>query len=252
MIEVRDLIVSRGGKTILGGCSFSVRKGAILAVLGRNGIGKTSLLSALMGTLAPDSGTCRIGGRPGYVPQLFNVPFSYSVMDIALMGRAANIGLFGSPGRKDYEAVRRLFDMMGISDLEQQTFNTLSGGQRQLVMIAQALASECDLLVLDEPCSALDYKNQGVVIDLLHRLSDEHGITVVFTTHTPQHAIEIATDALLINGRDTFAHGPVGTVLTSHNLSALYDVRIERADFVGSDTFTYAPVLRQDRRRGAL
>lgn len=251
MIEVRDLVISRGGRTIVEKCSFSLEKGAILAVLGRNGIGKTSLLSALVGTLTPDSGSCRIGGRVGYVPQLFNVPFSYSVMDIALMGRAARIGLFGSPGRGDYEAVRSLFELMGISDLEHQTFNTLSGGQRQLVMIAQALASECDLLILDEPCSALDYRNQGIVIDLLHRLSHEHGITIVFTTHTPQHAIEIATDALLINGRDAFVNGSVDRVLTSDNLSALYDVRIERADFVGSDTFTYAPVLRQDRRQGA-
>lgn len=250
MIEVRDLVVSRGGRTILERCSFSLHKGAILAVLGRNGIGKTSLLSALVGTLTPDRGTCRIGGRVGYVPQLFNVPFSYSVMDIALMGRAAKIGLFGSPGRRDYEAVRRLFVMMGIAELELQTFNTLSGGQRQLVMIAQALASECDLLILDEPCSALDYRNQGIIIDLLHRLNHQHGITIVFTTHTPQHAIEIATDMLLINGSDTFVHGPVGKVLTSDNLSALYDVRIERADFAGGEGFTYAPVLRRDRRQG--
>jgi iron complex transport system ATP-binding protein len=251
VIEVRDLAVSRGGNTILDGCSFSLRRGAILAVLGKNGVGKTSLLSALVGTLAPDRGSCRIGGRIGYVPQLFNVPFSYSVMDIALMGRAARIGLFGSPGRRDYEAVRGLFDLMGIAGLEHQTFNTLSGGQRQMVMIAQALASECDLLILDEPCSALDYRNQGVVIDLLDRLCRRHGITIVFTTHTPQHAIEIATDALLINGRDAFAYGPVDTVLTSDNLSALYEVRIERADFVGSKGFTYAPMLRQDRRQGA-
>lgn len=247
MIEVQDLVVSRGGNTILDGCSFALQKGGILAVLGRNGIGKTSLLETLVGTVAPDRGTCRIGGRPGYVPQLFNVPFSYSVLDIALMGRAARIGLFGSPGKQDYEAVRRLFALMKISDLEDQTFNTLSGGQRQLVMIAQALASECDLLILDEPCSALDYKNQSVVIDLLYSLCHDHGITIVFTTHMPQHAIEIATDALLINGKAAFIHGPVDAVVTSDNLSALYDVRIAQANFVGSDYFTYMPVLRQDR-----
>lgn len=248
MIEVDRLCVSRGSRTVLEGCSFSLREGGILAILGRNGIGKTSLLSVLVGTLAPDSGTCRIHGRAGYVPQLFNVPFSYSVMDIALMGRAAKIGLFGAPRRQDYAAVRRLLDMMGIADLEEQTFNTLSGGQRQLVMIAQALASDCRVLILDEPCSALDYKNQGIVIDLLHRLATEHGLTIVFTTHAPQHAIEVASDVLLIGGRDSFVNGPVETVLTAENLTDLYDVRIARAEFAGSGSFTFAPMLRQDRR----
>ena len=242
MIEVTDLSVSRGGRTIVSDCTFAVPKGGILAVLGANGVGKTTLLMALVGVLAPDRGHCRVAGRTGYVPQLYEVAFSYSAMDIALMGRARHIGLFGAPRRRDYAVVREFLGLMGVAHLEEQTFNTLSGGQRQLVMIAQALASECEVLVLDEPCAALDYRNQRTVIELLGRLCRERGITVVFTTHAPQHAVEIASDVLLMHDAAPPQGGPVGEILTAANLTALYGVPIARADFAGSDRHTYAPL----------
>ncbi len=245
MIEVEKLTVSRGERTVIADCSFALAKGGILAILGANGVGKTTLLLTLIGVLAPARGHATVGGRIGYVPQLYDVAFSYSVMDIALMGRARHVGLFGAPCREDYAVVRRFLDLMGIANLEKRIFNTLSGGQRQLVMIAQALASECDVLVLDEPCAALDYKNQSVVIDLLHRLSAEHGMTVVFTTHTPQHAVEIATDVLLMNSVSDTLSGPAATMLNEHNLSTLYGVPIARADFCNSARFTYAPLYRR-------
>lgn len=245
MIEVEGLTVRRGGRTVIEGCSFALAKGGVLAILGANGIGKTTLLLTLIGVLAPERGRVAVGGRTGYVPQLYDVAFSYSVMDIALMGRARHVGLFGAPRREDYAVVRRFLALMGIAHLEERIFNTLSGGQRQLVMIAQALASECDVLVLDEPCAALDYKNQSVVIDLLQELSAEHAITVVFTTHTPQHAVEIATDVLLMNAVGDAVAGPAATVLNERNLSALYGVPIARADFRGSARFTYAPLHRR-------
>nr|WP_255720270.1 ABC transporter ATP-binding protein [Acuticoccus kalidii] len=223
-------------------CTIAVPRGGILAVLGANGVGKTTLLMTLTGVLKPEIGRLRVDGRTGYVPQLYDVAFSYSAMDIALMGRARHVGLFGAPRQRDYAIVRRYFRLMGIDDLEERTFNTLSGGQRQLVVIAQALASECDVLILDEPCAALDYKNQRIVIDLLARLSREHGLTVVFTTHAPQHAVEIASEVLLMYPAGPALGGAREDVLNAGNLSSLYDVPIGRADFVGSDRFTYAPL----------
>ena len=247
MIEASDLTIARGGKTILTNYSLRLPRGRTLAVLGANGVGKTTLISALIGVIKPKSGRLQIGGRIGFVPQLFEVPFSYSALDIALMGRARHLGLFGTPGRRDYEIVRHYFHALDIEDFEPRTFNTLSGGQRQLVMIAQALASECELLVLDEPCAALDYKNQDKVLSLLEHLREKHDMTIVFSTHMPQHAVEIASDVLLMTSGSSYVCGPTATALSAKNLTALYDLPIERADFDGLSKHTYAPVFRHDR-----
>jgi iron complex transport system ATP-binding protein len=249
MIEANGLTVERGGTVILRNYSLRLERGRILAVLGANGVGKTTLINTLIGLIKPRSGSLAIGGRVGFVPQLFEVPFSYSALDIALMGRARHIGLFGAPGRKDYDIVRGYFRLLGIEALEPQVFNALSGGQRQLVMIAQALASECELLVLDEPCAALDYKNQDKVLNLLAQLREIHGMTIVFSTHMPQHAVEIASDVLLMTSGSSYVHGPTADALNAENLTILYDLPIARADFDGLAKHTYAPVFRHEAGR---
>lgn len=246
MIEASDLTVERGGRIILRDYSLRLERGRTLAVLGANGVGKTTLINTLIGLIKPRSGRLSIGGQVGFVPQLFEVPFSYSALDIALMGRARHLGLFGAPGKRDYEIVRHYFHMLGIEDFEPQTFNSLSGGQRQLVMIAQALASECELLVLDEPCAALDYKNQDKVLSLLEHLRESHSMTIVFSTHMPQHAVEIASDVLLMTSGSSYVCGPTADALNAENLTALYDLPIARADFSGLAKHTYAPVFRHE------
>lgn len=244
MIEIDALCVERGQKTILLDYSLRLEAGSILAVLGANGVGKTTLLGTLTGVLKPSRGRMSVEGQIGFVPQLFEVPFSYSALDIALMGRARHLGLFRAPGKRDYEVVHNYFALLGISDLESQTFNSLSGGQRQLVMIAQALSSECDLLVLDEPCAALDYKNQDKVLDLLVKLRREHGMTIVFSTHMPQHAVEVASHVLLMAGRTSYRAGPVDEILTRENLTELYGLPIGRAEIDGHSRHTFAPLFR--------
>lgn len=249
VIDVCDLVVARGDKVIINGCSFTTKTGGILAILGANGVGKTTLLSTLIGVLKPQSGSFILGGKTGFVPQLFEVAFSYSVMDIALMGRARHISLFGTPSRKDYDIVHKCFHDLGISHLEKRTFNDLSGGQRQMVMIAQALSSECDILILDEPCAALDYKNQMVVINVLNSLSKDRQITVVFSTHTPQHAVEIASDVLLMNSTDSFHFGKADEILNEEYLSALYQMPIGRAEFSERNKHTFAPLFQIASRK---
>lgn len=249
MIEANNLSVERGGKIILHDYSLSLPRAHILAVLGANGVGKTTLINTLIGIIKPKSGQLVISGPVGFVPQLFEVPFSYSALDIALMGRARHLGLFGTPSPKDYEIVRHYFHLLGIEHFEVQAFNSLSGGQRQLVMIAQALASECELLVLDEPCAALDYKNQDRVLGLLEYLKDKHGMTIVFSTHTPQHAVEIASDALLMLSGSSYICGSATDALSAENLSALYDLPIARADLEGLSKYTYTPVFRHQAGR---
>jgi iron complex transport system ATP-binding protein len=242
MIDVEGLSVCLSNKLILEGYSLSVAKGGVLTILGANGVGKTTLLNAITGLRKPVSGRIGIGGRIGFVPQLFHAAFAYSVADIVLMGRARHIGLFGSPSAEDYRIARRYLAMMKVAELEHRAFNELSGGQRQLVMIAQALSSECEIMILDEPCSSLDYRNQSIVIEMLRTLNREMGLTIVFTTHAPQHGLEIATDVLLMKDLRTYRHGPMHDVLTAENLTDLYGVPIDKAEFAGGK-FTFAPRL---------
>jgi len=241
MIEVADLSVTLADKPILENYSLSVGQGDVLAILGANGVGKTTLLNCMVGLRKPSAGSATVHGRIGYVPQLFHSTFAFSVLDIVLMGRARHIGLFGSPRRLDYEIAQKYLDQMKVGHLRDRPFNELSGGQRQLVMIAQALSSECEILVLDEPCSALDYKNQSIVVDTLRTLNDAMGLTIVFTTHAPQHGLEVASHVLLMKDRRRYEHGPVDDVLTAGNLSSLYDVAIAKAAFADGGKFTFAP-----------
>lgn len=240
MIEIEKLGVTLSDKPILEDYSLSVAPGSVLAILGANGVGKTTLLNCLVGLNKPTTGHATAHGRIGYVPQLFQSTFAFSVLDIVLMGRARHIGLFGAPRAKDYGIARKYLNQMNVGHLHDRPFNELSGGQRQLVMIAQALASECDILILDEPCSALDYKNQSIVIDTLRDLNATMQLTIVFSTHAPQHGLEVATHVLLMKDLRRYEYGPVDDVLTAENLSMLYDVPIAKAAFVGG-TFTFAP-----------
>src|SRR5262245_59408582 len=241
MIEVSHLSVTLGEASILEDYSLSVDPGGLLAILGANGVGKTTLLNCIVGLRRPSAGRVVCGGRVGYVPQLFHSTFAFSVLDIVLMGRARHIGLFGAPRRIDYEVARKYLDQMKVGHLRDRPFNELSGGQRQLVMIAQALSSECEILILDEPCSALDYKNQSIVIDTLRALNDGMGLTIVFSTHAPQHGLEVASHVLLMKDLRCYEHGRVEDVLTAANLSALYDVAIAKAAFADGGKFTFAP-----------
>jgi iron complex transport system ATP-binding protein len=244
MIEVSGLCVARGGRTVVDGCSFALARGRIMAILGANGVGKTTLLSALVGVLRPSAGRIRVDGRIGFVPQLYDVPFEYAVTDIVLMGRVKFFGLFGAPSAADYEAVRRALARLGVSDLAERSFNSLSGGQRQLAIIAQALASDCEILVLDEPCAALDYRNQSVVIGIMRTLSAELGITIVFSSHMPQHAVDVASDVLLMHDRAVYRHGATADVLSAESLSALYGIPVGRAQFADGSGHTFSPLFR--------
>jgi iron complex transport system ATP-binding protein len=245
MIETRNLGVSLAGKTILDGFNLRVEKGDVLAILGANGVGKTTLMNCMAGLRRPDRGAVRHDGHIGFVPQLFQATFAFSVLDIVLMGRARRLGLFRAPRRADFDIAAHYLDQLQLAHLRDRPFNALSGGQRQLTIIAQALASECDTMILDEPCSALDYRNQAIVIDTLRRLNDEMGLTIVFSTHVPQHGLEIASHALLMRDQNRYLHGPIAQVLTAEQLSDLYGITIARAEFVPQGTFTFAPSFAQ-------
>ena len=225
--------------------STQVKRGSTFALLGPNGCGKTTLLKILLGALKPTAGSIKVEGRTAFVPQLFQVTFDYSVLDMVLMGRARQVGLFSQPTAQDEEAAMASLERFGMADFARHPFHELSGGERQLVIFARALVSAAEILILDEPTSALDLKNQIVVLDWIGRLSREAGLTVLFTTHHPNHALAISDHALLMLGENHYVSGEAREVLSEEHLRALYDVEIKRLLFEhqGEPRETLVPML---------
>jgi iron complex transport system ATP-binding protein len=180
------------------------------------------------------------------------VSFDYSVLSIVLMGRAQRINLFASPTAKDREAARSALTRVGLSDYIDRPFRELSGGLRQLAIFARALVSEADILVLDEPTSALDLKNQSLILNWIARLSREEGLTVVFTTHHPHHALAVADEVLLMTGEQSYICGAADVILSEEHLHSLYGVPLKRLSFQHSGHVieTLAPVFQINAKSG--
>jgi iron complex transport system ATP-binding protein len=231
MIEVRD-----AGHWFLPGqwlfrtLSLAVPAGSIAAVLGPNGRGKTTLLRAVCGTLALREGAVGVPDPVGYVPQAYGA-IAYSALDMVLLGRSRRLGRFGAPSRADTAAAIACLDEVGLVDVAGRRYDHLSGGQRQLVLLARALATECRALVLDEPASALDLANQGVVLRLMRRLAVDRGLAILFTTHDPDHALAVADTALLLLEQADHVFGAVDDTLSETNLSRLYGIEVRRLAF---------------------
>ncbi|MFJ5316967.1 ABC transporter ATP-binding protein [Pectobacterium versatile] len=221
------------------------QEGGITAILGANGRGKTTLLNTLMGHLSPLSGTIQRDGHIGFVPQIFTPPFSYSVLDMVLMGRAASVRLFAMPSAHDITVAQNALTMLGIASLAECEFSALSGGQRQLVLIARALASECQVLILDEPTAALDVQNQAQVLRLLKHLAKTQRLSILLTTHDPSHALAIADRALLLMDNQHYLYGRCDEVVTEDNLSRLYGIPMRQVcvDIAPQPYYALIPIL---------
>ena len=235
----------RPGQWIFREYSASVASGTVVALLGPNGCGKTTLLKILLGALKPSAGSTSIRGRVAFVPQLFQVSFDYSVLDMVLMGRSRHVKLFSQPSAQDERAALAALERFGIADFAARPFHELSGGERQLVVFARALVSEADVLILDEPTSALDLKNQQLILQWIGRLTHDMGLTILLTTHHAHHAMAIADEVLLMMGGPHFVFGSAEETLTERNLRDLYGVDMKRIsfDYAGRTIETLAPVF---------
>ncbi|PHP51977.1 ABC transporter ATP-binding protein [Actinomyces ruminis] len=213
------------GEWIFRGVDLQVEAGEVLAVLGPNARGKTTLVTCLAGVRKPTEGEVTRRAVIGFVPQSHGATAAFSVLNMVLMGRARFVRAYASPGPADREAAAAALDRVGISHLRDRDYQTVSGGERQLVLIARALATGCRTLILDEPASALDLRNQARVLGVLHALAED-GMAVVMTSHHPEHALRIADQTLLIvNAADIRVDG-TAKLLTGATLSSLYGLPV--------------------------
>ncbi|MEG1823925.1 MAG: ATP-binding cassette domain-containing protein [Cloacibacillus sp.] len=228
-----------GGADCLCDINFSVSEPEILAVLGANGAGKTTLMKCMLGLRKWRRGASYLDGedikklrqrefwsRVGYVPQAKISSFVYTVREMVLMGRSAHMNELAMPGKKDEEAAREAMALAGVEHLAGKLCSKISGGEYQLVMIARALAARPRLLVLDEPESNLDFKNQSAVLRTISTLCKERNISAVINTHYPEHAMDISQKALLLLPDKSAMFGATEMVLTEENLQKAFDVPV--------------------------
>ncbi|AVP69138.1 ABC transporter ATP-binding protein [Prescottella equi] len=203
-------------------------EGGITSILGPNGQGKTTLLRCIAGLTPLREGRVERDTAIGYVPQAALSSFAYSVFDMVLMGRAKKVSAFAVPGRADIARTREVLDRVGIGNLARRSFAELSGGQRQLVLIARALASDATFMILDEPVSALDLRNQARVLELLRDLAAD-GMGVLLTTHHPDHALHLGGRAVVMCSPEDIRIGAVTDLVTDDMLSELYGIDVVSA-----------------------
>lgn len=227
MISLHNAGVRFGQRWIFRHLDLDVRQGTSVALLGPNGRGKTTLIRALIGTQTLDEGTRQAPAVVGYVPQVGSL-VAYAVLDMVVMGRARAVGVFGSPSSADYQAARSALETVGLSSLASRSFSAISGGERQLVLLARALATGAQTIVLDEPASALDLANQNRLLVILNDLRRQGHYTIVFSTHLPQHALHASDETLLMLPAHETLRGPSSDILTESNLARTYHVPVRR------------------------
>lgn len=226
------------GHSVIDGLSLTYESPDVLCILGANGAGKSTLLQCAIGVLKPAAGEVRIDGRPvgsyatrdlarlvAYIPQLHNPTFEYPVIDVVTMGRTSIIGRFSMPSATDKARAFEKLDFLGIAHLSDKPYTKISGGERQLVMIASALAQEPDVLVLDEPTAHLDFGNQYRFIKLVEQLRAQ-GMGVIMTTHFPDHALGLGGSTAIMEKGRIGQVGPACEVVTAASMRALYDIEI--------------------------
>lgn len=238
-IEVKNLCFSYGEREILHDLSFTIEKGEFVSILGSNGVGKSTLFRCILGLLPDYKGEIRIDGKNikdlsvkemsrlvAYIPQNTAPCFNYTVEDIVLMGTTSSLGTFRTPGKAELERVSWAMEKMGIEKLRKRSFNRISGGERQLAIIARALVQQAGILMLDEPTASLDFGNQMLVLTQAKALASE-GYTVIQTTHNPEHSYMFSNRVLALKDGKLLREGDPKDIITKQIIDSLYGISVE-------------------------
>lgn len=258
MISVNNLACGYNNNKIIENISFEVDKGEILCILGPNGVGKTTLFKTILGFLKILDGDIKLENDNisnwsrkdfaksiGYVPQVHMPPFPFKVIDVVLMGRTAHLGNFSSPSKKDLEIAEESLASLDISHLGNKLITEISGGERQMVLIARALTQKPSILVLDEPTSNLDFGNQVKVLNHVSKLSKEN-IGIIMTSHFPDHAFLVSHKVAVLGRNNVFYSGKPEDTVSEEVLKQIYgiDIKIKvLKDELGQDRKICMPVM---------
>ena len=235
--------------------SVTIKHGSLTGLLGPNGCGKTTLLKLMAGVLRPRKGVVTLGDRAVHsiprrelarqiavVPQETHPAFDYSVLEMVLMGRHPHLGAFQLEGPRDIAIARDALAATGTAHLAERAYMTLSGGEKQRVVIASALAQSPDVLLLDEPTASLDLAYQMEVASLLHRLNHDRGVSMVLATHDLNLAASLCDSLVLVRSGRILAQGPTREVLTASMIQQLYDVDADVHVHEASGHLTVVPI----------
>jgi iron complex transport system ATP-binding protein len=235
-LRAEKLAIGYGAQTVAEGIDLALAAGTLTCLIGPNAVGKTTLFRTLLGLIPPLAGAIAIGDddlasltRPAiakhiaFVPQAYRGENAHTVLDLVMMGRTAHLGLFGTPSAKDRTLALNSLDRLGIAALADRALFEVSEGQRQLALIARALAQQSPIVFMDEPTASLDLGNRMRVLDQIRALA-EAGLTVLLSTHDPEQALALADQVAMLGADRSFTAGPPAAAMTEERLSRIYGV----------------------------
>lgn len=263
-LEARNISFSYGDTLILNDISFKAPENGYLAVLGPNGAGKSTLFRIILGLEKIQHGELMLDGRCAetsqsklaqsiaFVPQTHAPSFGFSVFEMVLMGTTARLGRYSSPGRRQKEIAHEALEKVGIATLAKRNYQQISGGEKQLTLIARALAQEAQIIIMDEPTASLDYGNQLRVLACVKDLC-RNGYTIIQSTHNPDHAFIFADCVLALYNHRIAAFGPADQVLTCELIERLYGIEVRILDADGirttAPTVDWEQIHRKSKRK---
>jgi len=232
----------KNGKEVFGDVSFNFSSNKVFCILGPNGVGKSTLLKCLINHLTSTKGNVyydnklvgkysakELASKVAYIPQMHNPTFAFSIIDVVTMGRTSRLGYFSSPNKNDESIAMENLRFLGIEHLANKSYTAISGGERQLVMLAAALTQEPKIMLLDEPTAHLDFGNQYRFLRIVKDIKAK-GVGVIMTSHFPDHALEVA-DVTGIMNHGGFTHiGKPEDVITKENMEELYGIPVNIMD----------------------
>jgi iron complex transport system ATP-binding protein len=237
-LAARALRFGYGSVVVGRDVDIDVSAGEVLCLLGPNGSGKTTLFKTLLGLIPAQAGEVllddvplgrltrpEIARRMAYVPQAHAAHFPFRVIDMVVMGRTAHLGLFAAPTQQDRQKAHDALTLLGIEDLAEREYTRISGGQRQLALVARALAQDAPAIIMDEPTASLDFGNQVAVLAQVAELR-ARGLAVLLSTHDPDHAFSVGSRVALIDNGRVVAQGAPPEVLTPARLASVYGVEV--------------------------